>query len=303
MPYCTNCGSQIPEGTKFCSNCGTPNLSYSSDEDGTRKIVKEGTLHKCPHCGDVVSSFTAICPSCGYEFREANVSSTVRSFTNMLSNTSDSEQKISIIRNYPIPNTKEDIFEFMLLASSNISGISDKALLDAWQVKIEQAYKKAHLIIKDQKDLDQIDQIHEQSLEQMKKEKRLQSAKTVGKTLKGSGGLFSKIAMLIAKNFAIVAGIVLYQMAINTYNHRGNGSMLELFGGVVLIANAATLPKRNASLIEYILGALSGYMSIYMSRFLDNGSMLELFGGIVFIVVAVNFFKSLVPSSNKNDKG
>ena len=284
MTYCTNCGSQIPKETKFCPHCGTPNINYSPGEDNARKIVKEGTLHKCPHCGDVVSSFTAICPSCGYEFRDANVSSTVRSFTN-----------------YPIPNTKEDIFEFMLLASSNISGISDKTLLNAWLVKIEQAYKKAHLIIKDQKDLDQIDQLYEQSLEQMKKEKRLQGAKTVGKTLKGSSGLFSKILMLVAKNFAIIAGIVLYQMAINTYNHRGNGSMLELFGGVVLIANAATLPKRNASLIEYILGALSGYMSIYMSRFLDNGSMLELFGGIVFIVVAVNFFKSLVPS-NKNGR-
>lgn len=295
MPYCTNCGTRIPEGNKFCPNCGTPNANYSNN-DNTRRIVREGTLHKCPHCGDVVSSFTAICPSCGYEFREASVSSTVQSFVNVLSNASSPEQKVSVIRNYPIPNTKEDIFEFMLLATSNISGSTDKALTDAWQVKIEQAYQKAHLVIKDEKDLEHIDQLYAQSLEQMKKEKRLQNAKTVGKTLKGSGGLFFKVAMLIAKNFAIIAGIVLYQMAINAYNHHDNGSLLELIGGVVLIANAATLPKRNASLIEYILAALSGYISIYMSRFLDNGSMLEFCGGIVFIVVAVNFFKSLMPS-------
>lgn len=24
MAFCTNCGSEIPEGTKFCANCGAP---------------------------------------------------------------------------------------------------------------------------------------------------------------------------------------------------------------------------------------------------------------------------------------
>ena len=298
MSYCTNCGKQIPEGTKFCPNCGTPVTSHHND--ASHKVVEEGTVHKCPHCGDVISSFTSVCPSCGYEFRDVNISSTVQSFVNVLSNTPTTEQKIVVIRNYPIPNTKEDIFEFMLLASSNISGSSDGLLRDACTAKIEQAYQKAHLAIKDHKDLEQIDELYAQSLDRIKKEKRLQSARIVGESLKSPEGLFPKMVMLVARNFAIIAGIVLYRMAINSYNNHDNGSMLELCGGVVLIANAATLPKRNAPLIDYILAALSGYISITMSHLLDNGSMLELFGGIVFIVVAVNFFKSLIPSK-KND--
>ena len=31
------------------------------------------------------------------------------------------DERISFIKNYPIPNNKEDIIEFLLLASSNIS--------------------------------------------------------------------------------------------------------------------------------------------------------------------------------------
>ena len=114
MSYCTNCGKQIPEGTKFCPNCGTPVTSHHND--ASHKVVEEGTVHKCPHCGDVISSFTSVCPSCGYEFRDVNISSTVQSFVNVLSNTPTTEQKIVVIRNYPIPNTKEDIFEHIELS-------------------------------------------------------------------------------------------------------------------------------------------------------------------------------------------
>lgn len=53
------------------------------------------------------------------------------------------EQKDDLIRNFYIPNTKEDICEFFILAVSNIKAEDDCA--DAWLAKLEQAYQKARL--------------------------------------------------------------------------------------------------------------------------------------------------------------
>ena len=74
-------------------------------------------------------------------------------------------QKLSLIRSFPIPNTIDDIQEFMLLAIANIdvalskntwnnrhqskakrgeSGLSmPKTISDAWVEKMKQAYQKA----------------------------------------------------------------------------------------------------------------------------------------------------------------
>ena len=42
-----------------------------------------------------------------------------------------------MIRNFPIPNAKEDIIEFMILASSNILGEDERDIYVAWIVKFE----------------------------------------------------------------------------------------------------------------------------------------------------------------------
>ena len=131
-----------------------------------------------------MTSFTAFCPSCGLELRGANVANSVKALAQKLEeiekqriatkaqswlkrlwnqgvpvNAVD-EQKISLIRSFSIPNTKEDILEFMILASSNIDmkvyGMDSqryqmlepgrRELSDAWLAKLDQAYEKAKLI-------------------------------------------------------------------------------------------------------------------------------------------------------------
>lgn len=47
-------------------------------------MVYEGKVHKCPNCGDLIDSFHAICPTCGYEIRNAKSSSVVREFAEKL---------------------------------------------------------------------------------------------------------------------------------------------------------------------------------------------------------------------------
>ena len=54
------------------------------------------------------------------------------------------QQKANLIINFSVPNTREDILEFMILASSNIDvkkGIDDE-VTKAWLSKLDQVYEK-----------------------------------------------------------------------------------------------------------------------------------------------------------------
>lgn len=149
MSYCTNCGNEITDNAKFCSNCGTATYNTNNISKG-RQTIYEGNIHKCPNCGDVIDAYEAICENCGYEIRERNANSTVKLLSDKLEHTSDSQKKEELIRNFYIPNTKEDIYEFFILATSNIKvgGANSKA----WFAKLEQAYQKAQLSFGNTKD-------------------------------------------------------------------------------------------------------------------------------------------------------
>lgn len=56
MPYCTNCGHEIHEGEKFCAGCGEPIHLDGHGDNTKRTVVFEGKLHKCPHCGEIISA-------------------------------------------------------------------------------------------------------------------------------------------------------------------------------------------------------------------------------------------------------
>ena len=135
--------------------------------------------------------------------------------------------------------------------------------------------------------------IYDKMHKQIGKEKLLRNAKVVGDTISKSGNLLGKIFLLIGKNAAVIAGIVLFIVAIKIDGSDGNSSMHELIGVILLIASAATLTRRGASFLEILIGAGSGGLSFYLANYLDNGSILQLGGAVVLIIVAVNFFKKL----------
>ena len=206
MAFCMNCGQQLPEDAKFCSNCGAATGEVKS-ETAQRKIVYDGEVHKCPNGGEIVDSFVLNCPSCGHEFRSSASTSLVQELaskleameqqqeprkrrtikdellrTNNLSKTD--EQKISLIRSFVIPNTKEDILEFIILASSNINvelyGESNltpenevlKAVSDAWIAKFEQAYRKAQFSFSETPTFTQIKEVYINKTNEINKQKK-----------------------------------------------------------------------------------------------------------------------------------
>lgn len=211
--FCSYCGQRLESDVKFCSECGMPTKVNQFNSDAERKQEYAGKIIKCPNCGEILNSFVTTCPACGYELRGANNSNAVREFALKLeqiewnrniSNRSVSgfkgkintfasinptdEQKISLIRSFAIPNTKEDIYEFMILASSNIDlklygmaydstqylgmmAASQKAVSDAWVAKFEQAYQKANLMFGDSQDFYNVQNLYQKKMKEISRKK------------------------------------------------------------------------------------------------------------------------------------
>lgn len=181
-----NCGKSYDKSAKFCPGCNAP-----VEENGNqRKQQYAGEIRKCPKCGCELPSFTAICPSCGFELYNTRVSNAVQKLANDIAKISHSREALedessisiidktiaNIIRNFPIPNNREDIIEFMILASSNIDenifyDSSQKEITTAWIAKFEQAYQKAQFTLKDNPDFQQIKSIYDKKKKEIRKSK------------------------------------------------------------------------------------------------------------------------------------
>lgn len=174
MAFCSKCGKELEEGAAFCSGCGTAVGATEVKNDNQRKISFDGEVHKCPNCGEILKGFETVCSACGCEIRGTKTAESVQEFVKKLealeAETGGTawiahqafgegqlspieEKKVNLIKNFPIPNTKEDIREFMILAASNLdpalyegqSKMAKTCLTGAWKVKLEQAYQKAKM--------------------------------------------------------------------------------------------------------------------------------------------------------------
>lgn len=153
--------------------------SVQKKEKTERKTVYEGELHKCPSCGEIINSFVSVCPSCGHEMRGAAATSVVRELSMKLERTSDVLEKEELIRTFYIPNTREDIHEFFILALSQIKIGGTNT--DAWMVKLEQAYQKAELSFPGTPDFNHLKPLYEKAQLLNKKNSALSSLKNITK--------------------------------------------------------------------------------------------------------------------------
>ena len=201
MKYCINCGKGFQDNARFCPYCGTP--AYS-EKGSARTVVYEGEIHKCPNCGEMVGSFTTKCPTCGFEFRNSQPVNSVKELSKKLEEiekkrserktgwkkffdtedqiTETDQEKVSLIQSFAIPNLKEDLFEFIVLASSNINmqryadphriTASERAVSDAWYSKFEQSFQKARLCFEGDPDLKKMEDIFEGKHKDIRKAKK-----------------------------------------------------------------------------------------------------------------------------------
>jgi hypothetical protein len=146
------------------------------------KSNKEGDLKKCPSCGSPTESFATKCSDCGHEFRNIDSSNSIKElfqkmneiqskkseetdtikgmFMNSLSGDKTTALKRELLKSFPIPNTREDILEFLALAIPNCKkpsfwkrGASWESMeryemAPIWQSKCEQIIIKARFSMK-----------------------------------------------------------------------------------------------------------------------------------------------------------
>lgn len=210
MPFCSNCGERLHDGARFCHACGTPINDVPTQQKREQEYA--GKIIKCPNCGEILASFTARCPACGTELRDTKATSSVREFAlkleaiesqreyekpagifgrayQMQRISKTDEQKISLIKNFSVPNTKEDILEFMILATSNVdmsmygslnmptAGV--KAMTEAWNAKIKQVYAKAKNTYKTDPDFSKIQELYDSCYADITKQKKKKILKWV----------------------------------------------------------------------------------------------------------------------------
>lgn len=248
--FCKGCGKQVGQFSSVGDKRVNYHEKKSDESITKRQTVYEGYIHKCPNCGEVLDSFVTNCPSCGNEIRDTKAVSTVREFTQKLErieaqkmptvseqksvmkmvfgkdfkekdeieeakdNFEEQKQKekATLIINYSVPNAREDILEFMLLAASNIDTkheIND-VVTKAWISKLEQVYQKAEISMGNSPNFVEIKNIYEKKHQQIKMKKMM--------GILGSAGLvtiwFFLMGMLWNPTITIVIFVVIIILVI-----------------------------------------------------------------------------------------
>ena len=178
MPFCSNCGKELKEGAMFCGGCG---VSLKKEEptiiqttvDKKRKEIFDGEAHLCPHCGTRLNSHQTYCPNCNNEIRGAKAVSSVEELSRKIEtinfdNSLNEDQKDMLVartvRAFNIPNTKEDLMEFLDIANEkrdrknygHIVTEAEEEVIGAWREKFRVAYKKAQSIMGDRQEIKEL---------------------------------------------------------------------------------------------------------------------------------------------------
>lgn len=180
--FCIKCGKQLSDEMKYCPSCGEKN-GYDIDEPVCRKISYDGKIHKCPNCGEILDSFISNCTTCGFELRDVRTSDTIKEFFDKIETVKSDEEKVILIRNFPISNTREAVYEFIIFASTNVKGESNKEVFNAWVAKLEQCYQKAELLFGNDPEFEKIRKTYEKSKKEIYTEKKLHGIKNIGNTI------------------------------------------------------------------------------------------------------------------------
>lgn len=111
----------------------------------------QGKVVKCPNCGAPIEPGIAKCLSCGYAFSGIKANNTAKELAQQLNDINANSQitdKIAAISmaisSFPIPTTKEDYLEIMILLQTGMKTSYNKTLLSAvYKSKLEECISKA----------------------------------------------------------------------------------------------------------------------------------------------------------------
>jgi hypothetical protein len=170
--------------------------SEAERQEEQERVAEES--RKCPKCGQPLSGISAVCPLCGYEVRSAKTAASISDLTKEINkleqkrntiadaistklsgrDSNPTDDKIaSLISNFVVPNTKEAIFEFMILAGGYMDAkfLAGKAktsevadvVIKAWASKFTQTYQKAKFSFGEDSDFKKIQDLYDKKMQEV----------------------------------------------------------------------------------------------------------------------------------------
>ena len=110
----------------------------------------QGKVVKCPNCGAPIEPGIAKCLSCGYAFSGIKANNTAKELAQQLNDINANSQitdKIAAISmaisSFPIPTTKEDYLEIMILLQTGMKTNQSIHLSAVYKSKLEECISKA----------------------------------------------------------------------------------------------------------------------------------------------------------------
>lgn len=231
MSFCEKCGLKLNDTARFCPRCGSKTRLMYEQEFSERKQTYDGEIRKCPNCGEILKSFTPNCPTCGYELRNTKTTNYILDFSRKLEAASTSKQKDDLIRHFVMPNTKEDIYEFMILAAANLEANSDNS--DAWYIKIEHGYQKSRIIFGDSPEFKIIEDIYTKATDNYNKIKKKKNIASIGMFFK------QHTKGIVLSILGIIAIIMLVIMVIGV--SKENYSLIILFAPIIALGTGIAI--------------------------------------------------------------
>ena len=128
------------------------------------KAAKEkiGNIKTCPACGSSVKSMTSSCEDCGHEFTNVGANKSIADMLNkinLIKKRSGEEdydfekRKADQINNTPIPNSREDLLEFLTVCISQAdvdwTSRGNGYVVSAWASKGSEALLKAKILFRE----------------------------------------------------------------------------------------------------------------------------------------------------------
>lgn len=135
---------------------------------------KVGIVKKCPNCGAPYHPGTGKCPECGHLFQEMGGNSSAQRLAEgvqrILNDSNNKENIISqtfgvslgldklkkveqYVLNFPIPNTKDDMLEFITSLDSKRKMEGSSGLQNVYKAKYKEVIKKAKIMFPDDEQL------------------------------------------------------------------------------------------------------------------------------------------------------
>ena len=172
-----------------------------------------GNVKHCPACGEIVGLNDFVCGACGFELKrvtDGSISDLYKKLEAIESQRPENEKvdllrdrfgakrtdalKANAIRYFPIPNTKEDLLEFLVMANANCKkdpGNATDVVSEAWKSKLDQAYDKAEILFADDANLDRIRELRARGTQEERSKERKETLGLVGACV------FSLLVLLI----------------------------------------------------------------------------------------------------------